>query len=514
MKKKVIIGLGVLVAVILLGFAGIYLKMKNELEAGKDVIANHISVEGIDVSGMTAEDVMPLLEEKLAEYQAGKVILAREDEQADTTFGELGLHMTNAEEVIAEAFGYGKEGSVFECYRKVKNLEKEPLHLDVTYALDQAKTTDVVTLVSNGMGVAPQNASLTRENGAFVITKEVEGIQVNVETSVEKIVAYVNEAWEYTGEEKIELDSVSKTPEITSEQLAKVQDLLGSFSTSFTSGNDRAKNIANATSRINGTILMPGEEMSASGTMGERTQANGYLAAGTYVNGKVVDGIGGGVCQVSTTLYGAVLRAELEVTERHGHSMTVAYVKPAEDAAIADGYKDLKFKNNTENPIYIEGYVSGGTVTYNIYGAEYRADNRTIAFVSNTLSTTPSPVKFQESASAKLSVSKSESGHDGKSAELWKVIYEDGKEVDRVRVNSTSYISSATIYTVGTASSNKEASALVKNAIKSKDLSTIQSAVSQAKALEKAAEEVKKEAPEKAPEKTSEKKPDKKPETE
>ena len=112
------------------------------------------------------------------------------------------------------------------------------------------------------------------------------------------------------------------------------------------------------------------------------TAENGYAEAGSYENGKVVQSMGGGICQVSSTLYNAVLLSELEVTQRQPHSMLVSYVEPSMDAAIAGDYKDLKFKNNLEDPIYIEGYVSGGNISFIIYGNDTRSENRTIKYKS------------------------------------------------------------------------------------------------------------------------------------
>lgn len=108
------------------------------------------------------------------------------------------------------------------------------------------------------------------------------------------------------------------------------------------------------------------------------TEENGYAPAASYANGTVVESFGGGICQVSTTLYQAVLQAELEVTERHNHSMIVKYVEPSMDAAIAEGAKDFRFVNNTEAPIYIEGYTYGGKIYFNLYGEEYRSADRKV----------------------------------------------------------------------------------------------------------------------------------------
>ncbi len=484
-SAKILIVLAILVVVIGAVFAGVYFKVKSDVEAlGDDVVYDGITVEGVDASGMTAEELKAALDTKLAEQQAGKVLFTRGDTQVESTLGEIGLKLTNEDEVIAQAVAYGKEGSYFARNRMIKALAEEPVHMDVTFDLDEEVAKTMLTTLGESLKAEPKNATIKRENGAFVITDEVEGVQVDVAASVTQLAEYFNETWEFKGEEAFELTAEVAQPEITREMLSKIQNVLGTFTTNFTAGNNRAKNISVASGNINGTLLMPGEEMSASTSMGKRTAANGYREAGAYLNGEVVDSLGGGVCQVSTTLYGAVLRAELEVTERHGHSMIVNYVNPAADAAISDGYKDLKFKNNTNAPIYIEGYTSGGSVTFKIYGEEYRASNRKVEYVSKTLSSTPATNKFEVNSGAALGVSKKSSGHDGKKAELWKVIYENGKEVDRIRVNSTSYMMSPSVYTVGTKSSNAEASAMVKNAVGSNDLATIKSAVSAAKALE------------------------------
>ena len=119
------------------------------------------------------------------------------------------------------------------------------------------------------------------------------------------------------------------------------------------------QNIRRATELINGTVVMPGEEFSVEQATLPYTEENGYVAGSAYENGQIVESIGGGLCQVSTTLYNAVLYAELEVTRRAPHSMSVSYVEPSRDAMIAEGISDFKFVNNYDTPILIEGYIDG-----------------------------------------------------------------------------------------------------------------------------------------------------------
>lgn len=162
-------------------------------------------------------------------------------------------------------------------------------------------------------------------------------------------------------------------------------------------------------------------------TVSPFTQENGYELAGSYQNGTVVESFGGGICQVATTLYNAVIRAELEITMRFNHSMLVHYVEPSMDAAIAGNYKDLKFKNNLDAPVYIEGYCSGGIIYFNVYGKETRPSNREISFESETVSKTDPKVQFTMDASLTAgSVSVTQSGQSGCIAQLWKIVKVDG----------------------------------------------------------------------------------------
>ncbi len=162
--------------------------------------------------------------------------------------------------------------------------------------------------------------------------------------------------------------------------------------------------------------------------------------AGSYLNGEVVDSMGGGICQVSTTLYNAVLRAELEVTERSPHSMTVSYVPESGDAAIAGDYKDLKFKNNLEYPIYIEGYTtSDKKITFNIYGKETRDQNREISFESVRVSEIPPATNLSEDPGQPLGYKAVSNGKIGIVAELYKVVKVNGTETERIKINKSSY---------------------------------------------------------------------------
>ena len=171
-SKKILIGLAALVVVAGVAFAGIYFKVKSDIDAmGQDVVYTGVTVEGEDASGMTAEELKAVLETKLAEKQAGKVVLTRGETQVESTLGEIGLVLGNADEAVAKAVAYGKEGSYFQRYREVKALAEEPVNIDVTFDLDEAVTETMITTLAESLKAEPKNASALRQKGKGVLSR-------------------------------------------------------------------------------------------------------------------------------------------------------------------------------------------------------------------------------------------------------------------------------------------------------------------------------------------------------
>ena len=371
----------------------------------------------------------------------------------EAKLSDLGVTFDN-EDLVDEAIGVGHAGNIVKRYKDQKDLQ----HSGKTFPLSWQTNEDTVrTYVEDNCtkyDKKAQNASLTRENGAFNFVAGTEGLELNVDSAVRTISDYLENSWTSDNTEVLNLETQVTEPEGSAEELANIKDLLGSFTTSFsTSGSNRCKNVSSGASHINGTVLYPGEEFSTYETVSPFTEANGYAMAGSYLNGEVVDSMGGGICQVSTTLYNAVLRAELNVTERSPHSMTVHYVDLSEDAAIAGTYKDFKFVNSTEYPIYIEGYTtSDKKITFNIYGKETRDKNRTISFESQMVSETPATTILQEDAGQGIGYKAvSSKGSSGYVAELYKIVKVNGVETDRIKVNKSTYKGTNRVVTYGTA---------------------------------------------------------------
>lgn len=483
-KKRAVVISAVIFAVILIAFLVVYFMMKNAVgKVAADIIWNNIYIETVDVSGMNEEQANKALEGLVAEYKEQKLKLVAEKSEAEVSLSELGFQMKDVDKLVKKAVSYGKKGSVWSRYQDVKSLSEKAVKLEASYGVDTEAVKKVIDEKFSKLEGAAVDATIKRENGQFVITDGKAGVKVDLETSVENINKHFSENWQPTGAETLELVTTVDEPNVTKEQLQQVKDVLGTFKTTFRANNNRGKNIANATSRINGTVLMPGEVMSASDTMGSRNAANGYLEAGSYLNGETVESFGGGVCQVSTTLYNAVILAELEITERSSHSMIVDYVQPSMDAAISEGVLDLKIKNNTDAPIYIEGITSGGTLTFTVYGKEYRPSTRKVSYISETLSSTDPGKKFVATGEPIGTFKKAVSAHMGIKAKLWKVVTENGTEVSREQFNKSSYKASPATYHVGIGSDNGEAAAIVNNAVKTQNEAAIQAAIAEAQAL-------------------------------
>lgn len=485
-RRALIWGVGFL-GVALIAFLAVYFVMRTAVnKVAEDIIWDNIYIETVDVSGMKAKQANKALDKLVAEYKSQKIKLVAEKSAAEVSLEELGFQMKDVDKLVKEAVSYGKNGSVFARYQKLKSLKGkvvEPVRIDASFEIDKEAASKVILEKFSKLEGAAVDATIKRVNNQFVITDGKSGIKVDMEKSVQNIDDYFGKDWKYKGIETINLVTTVDEPNVTKEQLQQVKDVLGTFSTTFKANNNRGKNVANATSRINGTVLMPGEVMSASDSMGSRNAANGYLEAGSYLNGETVESYGGGVCQVSTTLYNAVILAELEIVERSSHSMIVDYVKPSMDAAISEGVLDLKIKNNTDAPIYIEGITNGGNLTFTVYGKEYRPSTRKVSYISETLSTTDGGKKFVATSDPIGTYKKAVSAHDGIKAKLWKVVTENGTEVSREQFNKSSYKASPATYHVGVGSDNAEAVTIVKNAIATKDEATIKAAIAQAQAL-------------------------------
>lgn len=427
---------------------------------GENTIKNGVFAGQINLSGMTSDQASAAVEEFISQLESVEVtLLAADGNQITVTAGELGLSWANPE-LVSEAMQLGTQGNVIERYKILKDLENENKIYPILISFDLQTINDFLIEECAIYDVDAVDAYLVREDDQFQVVEGQVGYKLDVETSIDRINDYLTGEWDYQTC-SIQLDVAVEQPRGSVEELSVVQDILGTCTTSFNSSNSaRGANVINGCNLINGITLYPGDEFSTYDAVAPFTERNGYYMAGSYLNGKVVDSLGGGICQVSTTLYNAVLGAELEVTERHNHSMIVTYVDPSADAAIAESAgKDFRFVNNLDYPIYIEGYTQNKRITFNIYGKETRDEGYEVRYESEILEViNPTSDTIYADPSLPLGyIGNVESAHIGYKARLWKIVLQDGVEVSRTLVNSSTYKMVPRSATVGTATADPQA---------------------------------------------------------
>ena len=413
-----------------------------------------VSVDGESLEGLTEAEAEEQVQSRVDEKLAREVALTIGEMSFAASSGDLGIAWKNEDQVRQALKDAEVKGNLIQRYMKKKDLEAEPVDLELEFSADPEKISAFVDAECKDAVREASDASITRENGEFVLTPSVVGTTVDPEATGAAIGEAVSQADGASGTVSAAAVVTEKQPEITTEELSSIKDVLGTFSTSFkTSGASRSTNLQVGAAKINGRVLMPGEVLSGYECMQPFTVANGYRAATAYENGRSVDSIGGGVCQISTTLYNASLLAELEIVQRQNHSMTVGYVKPSMDAAIAGTYKDIKIRNPYDTPIYVEGVTSGKTLTFTIYGKDTRPSGRQVEYVSETVGTTNpgEPQMITDNSLAPGAKVKVQSAHTGYRSRLWKVVTVDGVEQERTLLNEDTYNASKAIYRVGPA---------------------------------------------------------------
>ena len=441
-----------LLACFLIGGNGAY-------AAGEDTIKNGVYADGIDLSGMTEEEAKAAVKAYVDDLSHVEITLdAAGGNEVKVTCADLGMYWKNPQ-IVEEAMELGKGGNVIERYKALKDLEHDNHIYDVELGYSVEAIDQVLLQQCVKFDQKAKNYSLQRVNGAFQVTEGQAGYSLDVESSIDAIYNYMIGQWDHNPA-TIALNVAVEEPLGGDGSLNEVHDLLATFTTSYkSSSKDRSANVENGCRLINGITLYPGEVFSTYNTVSPFTEKNGYYLAGSYLNGKVVDSFGGGICQVSTTLYNAVLRAELQVKERHNHSMVVNYVDKSADAAIAESSgKDFQFVNSSDYQIYIEGITQNKTITFNIYGKETRPAGHEVSFESEVLETiNPTYDQIYADSSHGIGYITTSSAHIGYKAKLWKIVKENGEEVSREVVNSSNYKMSPRSATVGVATADPNA---------------------------------------------------------
>lgn len=437
-----------------------------------------ISVNGKDLSGTAMENLEAELDVIAQKLSQGKITLSIDGNAVEMTLAELGIEpdLKKTEKKIKTV---GNTGNIVVRYKELKDVEREGLSLGLGLKWEEASAVSKLKKVCAKYEEPAVDYGLTRENGQFSVIEGKAGNQVSKKEARKTILAALGKDWDGS-DITIDLALEATEPKGSEEELAQVKDLLGESTTSYaSSSSSRAKNVERGASLVHGTVLYPGEQCSFYELVAPIELDNGYFMAPSYASGQVVESAGGGICQVSTTLYGALLQAELEVNERSNHSMLVTYVEPSMDAAIAGTYKDLKFTNNLSAPIYIEAQTANRKLSFRVYGLETRPANRRIEYKSVELENIEPTVQLVANWEAGAgSISTIESPHRGCKAKLVKCVYVDDQLVEETDVNKSNYRMTPKKISVGMVTDNGELYAALQAAVGANDLDSVNAALS------------------------------------
>ena len=415
------------------------------------VLPDNMYLDEVHIGGKTLIDIEKYIDEQVEDHLNTKIVVVSGEglniQRHEFNLEALGL-MSNRNE-IKESINaiLNNDLGLIKKYQEYKEMQASGKDFNLVYTFNSEDFLKAIEVFDEKDLNNPINASYEYENGEIIIVGGEYGRALDKNLLLEEIENhYFN-----SNQTDFVLRTKSVEPDITVEELKEqgIKEKITSFTTTYNAHNaERTRNIRLATDKINGYILAPGETFSFNEVVGKRTKERGFQEAGIYVNGKLDTGIGGGICQVSTTLYNSVLLANLEIVERGNHSLTVPYVPLSRDAVINWGTKDLKFKNNTEHYIYIHSEARSNYVAFSLFSTN---SNRRVELISNTISRAEPPIKYLEDdmlEEGKESVI--DKGHIGYKSELIKKVYEGDELISTETVSIDRYGSSPKIIKIGT----------------------------------------------------------------
>ena len=461
-KKGLII---LMAAVVIIGAAlfvpQLFYSEPEEYTLSRNVFLDHITVNGIDIGGMTYNDALDAIVMHAQEAQSNWTLSidCNNFTYSTISYSTMGIHVDYAsiEAALREAWTYGHRGDYKSYKSDVDYLAQFPYNISVGLTQGSGDKLDyILGIIADNVYVAPTDAQIiafdpSRANDPFEIHPETYGRKIDVATAKDEILrrASAGESGVYT----ISLEQIA--PEVTQEMLRENVKLLATGKNAIDkhSTAERTDNIRLAFSKINGYVLENGKTFSFNKIVGNRSLENGYKLALGYVSGELVEVVGGGVCQASTTLYSAALCAGLTITEREPHSMPVSYIELGQDATVnyMRGHMiDLKFKNETGYPIYITAAVeenaSGRLMSVvRIYGRALE-DGVYYLVESNEIETIPIPeqpiVRVDEEGKYVKYKDKTyhySKGSEGHVVETYRLKMRDSVVVEKVLISTDTY---------------------------------------------------------------------------
>ena len=418
-------------------------------------------IDGIDVGGMTkdqAKAAVVAAQPKSPERVA--ISLSLDGKEYDLDFSNVTFEY-NTDDVINEAYSlYRLQGDednskLTEYFNGVQALKVDPKEYQTAYTVKHEGVEETVKELLSKFHLEPENASISTfdtDSRAFTIIPEKKGYNINIPATTEKVKQMLDSR-NYVGSVLVEAEIIS--PEITEASINATFGRISSCTSKTTRNANRNNNIKKACAYMNGYILKPGKEFSFNKVVGQRTAARGFKEATVIAGGQYEQGLGGGICQVSSTLYNAVIKAGLTASERHPHAFPSTYLPLGQDATVDYPHLDFKFKNTTDGEIIVVAWWSKSDRICHVglYGKKL-PDGQTIKFESKTTSKgkTPSKVEYVEDPDMKVGEKEVlRTAHNACTVVSYQVWYDkSGKEIKRKKIATSNFRAYTKKVAVGT----------------------------------------------------------------
>lgn len=348
---------------IAVGF-GVWKIVGDVRESSVDRFVDNVYVNGVCLTGYTYEEGLAMMERVRDERLNTTYTLTCGSETFSFTPTDFDAQM-DIDQEMEYAWNLGHVGSRADRKEIIKNLRETPVSFNSVLVYDEEALEDYVETLADALAIEPVDAEVAvTETKPVIVRASSNGRKLDKEKTQENLVSLIE-----TGEGTTSLPVEEVLPSIVSDDME--MKVVAKFSTDVSfRGSDSRSNVRQALSYFNGYVVNPGDVCDFNEVVGPRTTGRGFKEAPEYAGNELKKGVGGGVCQASTTLYNAAVMANMTILERSNHSMTVSYVKPSQDAAVEYGVdgKDFIFRNDTGHAIYIYTNVDKENATITIYG--------------------------------------------------------------------------------------------------------------------------------------------------
>jgi len=416
--------LGICIAVVLYFYQVLYTS---------DRFLPGVQIAGVPVAGLTIDQTVIKLNQVLQPANDAPVVFYHDSFSYESSMRKLAVPF-DSRKAVNDAWNKEKQRDLGSKLFNLDGAHTIPYPQKIVY--QQGPMGQMLQTLNEKLGVKTIDATLEVDPSKGLLIVPGSPGQV---VDVNAVMADLPKEWEEFADFRITIVMVEQKPRVNEEDLQGMGEL-SRFSTWFNSGEiNRSANLRLAAKNLNGTMVKPGEIVSFNKIVGPRTPETGFNEALVIVGGKFVPGVGGGICQVSTTLYNACLLAGLAIVERHQHNMAVAYVPLGRDATVSYGTQDYRFQNSTDSPIYIRAISGGGILTVNIYGN--LANKQKIGLSSVIDSTTPfKEVNLVDDTLAPGETSVEHAGINGSTVRAFRSFYDaEGKLVKQELLSTNHY---------------------------------------------------------------------------